>query len=171
MADPRSGRKWFEFTTRYWEQFGEYNPPCALCGEIVNTSIRGRLNPWSRSVDHIIPVESGGKVYDLNNVQGVHRLCNTSRGSKPMSEFDTPRKRQSFRKVVEALAVVQEVKREHTYVTAEITETPAQQRPWAPWGWYSSNEGVRPNGEYYYKCCDQKPTNTNILHECPKQAL
>lgn len=163
MADQRSGRRWAAFCAKFWKQFGPYSPPCALCGHTVNISIRGR-GPWSRTVDHIIPVESGGAVFDIRNVQPAHRVCNTTRQSRPMTEFDAPEKRESFRKVVEALVAAQDAKKRHSLVLDKKPDPPAV---FAPWGW-NPNEGIRRNKEFFWKCCGEKPTKTtiNTTHNC-----
>jgi 5-methylcytosine-specific restriction endonuclease McrA len=53
---------------------------CGLC----NTNIDLDLvwpNPWSYSVDHIIPLSKGGTDL-LSNVQPTHLTCNVSKGNR-----------------------------------------------------------------------------------------
>ena len=56
-------------------------PDCALCGQIIDYSLR-HPHPDSYSVDHIIPVARGGEdTYE--NKQAAHLRCNISKSDGP----------------------------------------------------------------------------------------
>lgn len=148
MANPRSGRKWADFTERFWRQYNQRTPYCVLCGHIVDVTLRGRT-PWSRSVEHIIPLDQGGAVFDMNNCAPAHRVCNTARQTRSLTEFDTLAKKQAFRKVAEALASVNAARAGHA-ATLDRAE-PTAHRVWAPAGWYPDQRLV--GDRWVFTCC------------------
>ena len=54
---------------------------CAICGRPVNFDLRFP-DPWSATVDHIIPVSKGGNPADIANMQLAHLQCNRLKSSK-----------------------------------------------------------------------------------------
>ena len=54
---------------------------CAICGKIVDFSKKSP-DPWSPTVDHIIPISKGGHPSDLDNLQLAHRMCNRLKSDK-----------------------------------------------------------------------------------------
>jgi 5-methylcytosine-specific restriction endonuclease McrA len=62
-----------------WEKQGKICPICKL-----------HLNWTDSTVDHIKPRKMGsGSIDDRSeNLQAVHALCNSKKGSRPMSDFD-----------------------------------------------------------------------------------
>ena len=54
---------------------------CAICGRPVNFDLRFP-DPWSATVDHIIPVSKGGNPADIANMQLAHLQCNRMKASK-----------------------------------------------------------------------------------------
>lgn len=48
---------------------------CAICGKPVDRSLK-YPDPWSATVDHIIPVAKGGHPSDIDNLQLAHFRCN-----------------------------------------------------------------------------------------------
>lgn len=160
----RGGEKWYKFTQTFWAHYrlADVTPICALCGHPINPHARGR-DPWSRSVDHIIPVERGGQEFALSNAQGTHRICNTTRQMRPMTEFATQAQRAAFRKVVEGLVAVQRAKTAHQ----EINNNEPPQYVFHPWGW-GPNEETSADGTRFYSCCglpdaQQAP---QTVHQC-----
>ncbi|WP_280473286.1 HNH endonuclease signature motif containing protein [Nocardia asiatica] len=67
-------------------------PPCALCGEDIDYSLRSP-DPMSFEVDHIIPLAAGG-LDERDNVQPAHRQCNrlkADRTAEQMAQQTGPR--------------------------------------------------------------------------------
>lgn len=54
---------------------------CALCGRPVDFSLTFP-NPWSATIDHIIPIAKGGNPASLENLQLAHLQCNRMKGAK-----------------------------------------------------------------------------------------
>lgn len=48
---------------------------CAICGRPVDFSLK-YPDPWSATIDHIIPIDRGGHPSDLSNLQLAHFRCN-----------------------------------------------------------------------------------------------
>lgn len=55
--------------------FDSQNWTCGICGEPVDPNIRGRSNPLSVSVDHIVALQNGGS-HVKANLRLAHRKCN-----------------------------------------------------------------------------------------------
>lgn len=60
---------------------------CTLCGDAVDLSLRFP-DPFSGSVDHIVPVARGGS-NEINNLQLAHLVCNMRKGSRVPEELAT----------------------------------------------------------------------------------
>ena len=54
---------------------------CGICGRPVNFDLVFP-NPWSATVDHIIPVSKGGDPANIENLQLAHLQCNRIKSSK-----------------------------------------------------------------------------------------
>lgn len=54
---------------------------CGICGRPVDFD-KKFPDPWSATVDHIIPVIKGGAPAALENMQLAHLQCNRIKGSK-----------------------------------------------------------------------------------------
>lgn len=54
---------------------------CAICGRPVDKRIK-YPEPFSPTVDHIIPVAKGGHPADINNLQLAHFICNRAKADK-----------------------------------------------------------------------------------------
>ena len=54
---------------------------CAICGRPVNFGLRFP-DPWSATVDHIVPISKGGNPADIANMQLAHLQCNRLKASK-----------------------------------------------------------------------------------------
>ena len=54
---------------------------CAICGRTVNFDLKFP-DPWSATVDHIIPLSKGGNPADIANMQLAHLQCNRLKSSK-----------------------------------------------------------------------------------------
>ena len=54
---------------------------CGICGHPVNFD-KVFPDPWSATVDHIIPVSKGGDPVDVSNLQLAHLQCNRMKASK-----------------------------------------------------------------------------------------
>lgn len=58
---------------------------CGICGKPVDMSLKWP-HPWSKCIDHIVPVSKGGHPSDINNLQLAHVQCNRSKGDKLFSD-------------------------------------------------------------------------------------
>lgn len=54
---------------------------CALCGRPVDFG-RKFPDPWSPTLDHIVPISKGGAPASLENLQLAHLQCNRIKGNK-----------------------------------------------------------------------------------------
>ena len=54
---------------------------CGICGRPVNFDKRFP-DPWSPTLDHIIPISKGGDPASLNNLQLAHFRCNRIKATK-----------------------------------------------------------------------------------------
>ncbi len=54
---------------------------CGICGRPVNFDKRFP-DPWSATLDHIVPVSKGGDPAALENLQLAHLQCNRQKASK-----------------------------------------------------------------------------------------
>lgn len=52
---------------------------CWLCGQPVDPDLR-HPDPFSASIDEVVPVSRGGNQYSRDNVRLAHLLCNMRRG-------------------------------------------------------------------------------------------
>lgn len=64
---------------------------CAICGRPVDFKLKFP-DPYSPTVDHIVPINKGGHPSALDNLQLAHFRCNRLKG-------DTPRERAKPKKV------------------------------------------------------------------------
>lgn len=62
---------------------------CALCGRPVNFDLKFP-DPWSATLDHILPIAKGGDPASLNNLQLAHLQCNRIKSTRLMSSSDHP---------------------------------------------------------------------------------
>lgn len=53
--------------------------PCHLCGQPIDYSLPAG-DPWSFELDHVVPVARGGAVWDYDNCDAAHRICNERKG-------------------------------------------------------------------------------------------
>lgn len=54
---------------------------CAICGRPVDFS-KKFPDPWSPTLDHIIPIAKGGAPADIANLQLAHLQCNRMKASR-----------------------------------------------------------------------------------------
>ena len=54
---------------------------CGICGRPVNFD-KKFPDPWSATLDHIIPIAKGGDPANLENLQLAHLACNRLKSSK-----------------------------------------------------------------------------------------
>ncbi len=62
---------------RYRKQLQRGQPPCALCNTPIDYQAH-YLDPNSYTIDHIVPLNAGGKDI-LSNLQPAHRSCNRTK--------------------------------------------------------------------------------------------
>ena len=53
--------------------------PCHLCHQPIDYSLPSG-DPWSFELDHITPRSRGGALYDYENCDAAHRICNQRKG-------------------------------------------------------------------------------------------
>ena len=69
---------------------------CAICGLPVNKQLK-YPDPYSATIDHIIPVSRGGHPSDLANLQLAHFKCNRLKSDKLQGEqLNTTNEPQKF---------------------------------------------------------------------------
>ena len=74
---------------RHRRAIARSKPPCALCGDEIDYTLRFDVNPdgariphpLSFTVDHIVPLNKGG-ADTLENKQAAHWLCNRLKSDK-----------------------------------------------------------------------------------------
>jgi 5-methylcytosine-specific restriction endonuclease McrA len=54
---------------------------CGICGRPVDFS-KKFPDPWSATIDHIIPVSKGGAPASIENMQLAHSYCNRQKSTK-----------------------------------------------------------------------------------------
>ena len=54
---------------------------CGICGRAVNFD-KKFPDPWSATLDHIIPISKGGDPASIENLQLAHLQCNRIKASK-----------------------------------------------------------------------------------------
>ena len=54
---------------------------CGICGRPVDFDKKSP-DPWSPTLDHIIPISKGGDPASLENLQLAHLFCNSMKASK-----------------------------------------------------------------------------------------
>lgn len=64
----------------YRDKMKALQPPCAICGLPINYELK-HPNPWSFTIDHIIPISRGGTT-DEDNLQPAHFKCNRLKGER-----------------------------------------------------------------------------------------
>ncbi len=55
--------------------------PCWLCGRDIDYEL-GYTDPWSFTVDHVIPLSKGGDPLDWGNLRAAHYRCNQRKGDQ-----------------------------------------------------------------------------------------
>lgn len=68
---------------------------CAICGRPVDKELKPP-DPMSPTVDHIIPINKGGHLTDINNLQLAHWICNRMKSDK-LIEIKPVDRKQSVR--------------------------------------------------------------------------
>ena len=62
---------------------------CGVCGKPVDFSLK-YPDPYSPTVDHIIPISKNGDPSALENLQLAHRICNRLKSNKLYIDASTP---------------------------------------------------------------------------------
>lgn len=60
---------------------------CGICGKPVDKSLK-YPDPWSATIDHIIPVDKGGNPSAMDNLQLAHFYCNRQKSDKLMMKAE-----------------------------------------------------------------------------------
>ena len=64
---------------------------CAICGRPVNFDLKFP-DPWSATIDHIVPISEGGSPADISNMQLAHFRCNRLKSTKVIRAATTQKK-------------------------------------------------------------------------------
>lgn len=70
-------------------------PYCAICHKYIDVQLpmtdpdTGKRNPLSVEVDHIVPRSRGGALYELENLQLSHSVCNRRKGARMDEDYDS----------------------------------------------------------------------------------
>lgn len=79
MPASRTGTtEWLKFRKRYVKELGNREVFCGLCGGQIHLDVKFP-NPYSLSLDHIVPVSLGGAEFDEDNIQPAHFKCNAGK--------------------------------------------------------------------------------------------
>lgn len=68
-------------------------PYCASCHKYIDLQLpmidtdTGERNPLSVEVDHIVPRSRGGALYELDNLQLMHSVCNRKKGNRMAEDY------------------------------------------------------------------------------------
>lgn len=57
---------------------------CGICGRAVDYD-KHFPDPWSPTIDHIIPIQKGGDPCNIENLQLAHLQCNRIKATKMVS--------------------------------------------------------------------------------------
>lgn len=77
----RQFRKQRAKLVRYAESNGAI---CSICGRPIDMSLKFP-DPWSMTIDHIVPVNKGGHPSDSDNLAPAHFRCNRLKSDKLLS--------------------------------------------------------------------------------------
>lgn len=80
MANDRYGAERAQFETNR-KRILATQGVCGICGRPVDKTLRFP-HPMSATVDHIIPVDKGGALSDMDNLQLAHFACNRQKSDK-----------------------------------------------------------------------------------------
>ena len=90
-ARPRSPELNTQDRRRATAEVRATQPNCHLCGYgPIDLTLNRQSHPLASCVDEILPRHHGGSPLDPANLGHAHRVCNTSRGTQPI----TPEVRQ-----------------------------------------------------------------------------
>ena len=59
--------------------------PCWLCGYPIDLNLDTQRDPLGSSIDEVIPRSHDGDPLDLANLRHAHRICNSRRGTQPVT--------------------------------------------------------------------------------------
>ena len=87
--------------TRYrklWKRVRAEGRECGICHQPIDYSLPAD-HPFCFELDHIDPRGLGGAIYDYDNCQAAHRICNQRKGKKKQSEVETGKVKKQIGKV------------------------------------------------------------------------
>jgi len=67
---------------------------CCICGRPVDKTLKAP-EPYSATVDHIVPINKGGHPCDIQNLQLAHWICNRLKSDRvpDVSRMETPKQK------------------------------------------------------------------------------
>lgn len=74
----RSGSRW----RRRVREIRALHLPCWLCGHEIDYDLE-HPDPWSFTVDHVVPLSKGGDPLGWDNLRAAHLRCNQIKGDRP----------------------------------------------------------------------------------------
>lgn len=101
--DGKDRTAFMRYRNRILSEFSEEGfVNCSICGLPINLS-KSYPNPWSLTIDHIIPIVKGGTTRD-DNLQPAHFRCNRKKAEKlaiTLSEINELREEQGAPRINE----------------------------------------------------------------------
>lgn len=86
-----NGTEWAQARQR---AIASKDPVCAICHKFIDVTLpmkdpeTGAWNNMAVEVDHIVPRSRGGALYDIDNLQLSHCVCNRKKGARMDSDYD-----------------------------------------------------------------------------------
>lgn len=59
---------------------------CAICHKLIDVEAPA-FSPLAVEVDHIVPRSRGGALYEIDNLQLTHSVCNRKKGSRMAEDY------------------------------------------------------------------------------------
>lgn len=77
------------------------DPICVLCDKYIDVQLprknpeTGAWNDLAVEVDHKVPRSRGGALYDIDNLQLSHSVCNRKKGARMAEDYGTQEEYQN----------------------------------------------------------------------------
>ena len=85
-------RKFRALAKHFWRVVAPPGSRCWICGHVIDQSIPDPRDKRARSIDHVVPLASGGAPLDVSLWRPAHLGCNSRRGNgRPIVNLRTSR--------------------------------------------------------------------------------